>query len=42
MACLRQGKTESATMPLDESAVIAETMDQVRALIGLKYPMEAE
>jgi predicted dehydrogenase len=41
MACLRHGATESATMPLDESAAIAETMDQVRALIGVQYPMEA-
>jgi dihydrodiol dehydrogenase / D-xylose 1-dehydrogenase (NADP) len=40
MACLREGKTESATMPLDESLSIAETMDKVRALIGLRYPME--
>jgi hypothetical protein len=41
MECLRQGKTESATMPLDESVSIAETLDQVRAQIGVKYPMEA-
>jgi predicted dehydrogenase len=41
MACLREGKTESATMPLDESISIAETMDQVRAQIGLAYPPEA-
>jgi predicted dehydrogenase len=40
MACLRQGKTESAVMPLDESVAIAETMDRVRALIGVQYPME--
>jgi hypothetical protein len=40
MQCIRQGKTESTVMPLDESVAIAETMDQVRALIGLKYPME--
>jgi len=40
ISCLRQGKAESATMPLDESVAIAETMDQVRALIGVKYPME--
>ena len=40
MECLRQGKTESATMPLDESVAIAETLDQIRAQIGVKYPME--
>ncbi len=41
MACLRQGKTESETMPLDESISIAETMDKVRTQIGLGYPAEA-
>jgi predicted dehydrogenase len=41
MACLRKGRTESATMPLDESIAIAETMDRVRAEIGLTYPPEA-
>ena len=40
MACLRAGQKESATMPLDESIAIAETMDEVRRQIGLKYPME--
>jgi predicted dehydrogenase len=40
MACLRQGKVESETMPLDESVSIAETLDRVRTLIGVKYPME--
>jgi predicted dehydrogenase len=40
MACLRAGKTESAVMPLDESIAIAETLDRVRALIGVRYPME--
>jgi predicted dehydrogenase len=41
MACLRQGKTESETMPLDESISIAETMDNVRMQIGLQYPADA-
>jgi predicted dehydrogenase len=41
MACLRAGQTESATMPLDESIGIAETLDRVRATIGVQYPMEA-
>lgn len=40
MACLRAGKVESPLMPLDESIAIARTMDQVRAMIGLTYPME--
>jgi predicted dehydrogenase len=41
MACLLEGVTESATMSLDESIAIAETMDQVREQIGLTYPPEA-
>ena len=38
--CLAEGKAESDVMPLDESIEIMETMDQVRAQWGLKYPME--
>jgi predicted dehydrogenase len=41
MACLQAGKTESPLMPLDESLAIAGTMDRVRRLIGVRYPMEA-
>lgn len=41
MACLRAGQTESACMPLSESITVAGTMDRVRRLIGLTYPMEA-
>jgi predicted dehydrogenase len=40
MACLRQGKLESAAMPLDESLAIMHTLDQLRRQIGLHYPME--
>jgi len=40
ISCTRAGKTESPSMPLDESIAIARTMEQVRALIGLTYPME--
>ncbi len=40
MRCLREGKLESDVMPLDESLSIAETMDQMRAQWGLRYPME--
>ena len=40
MACLRQGKLESAAMPLDESLAIMHTLDQLRKQIGLHYPME--
>ena len=38
--CLAAGKTESDVMPLDESISIMETMDELRAQWGLKYPME--
>ena len=40
VACLRGGRTESVDMPLDETLAIAETMDEVRRQIGLKYPFE--
>jgi len=39
-ACLAAGKTESDLMSLDETVTIMETMDQLRAQWGLKYPME--
>ena len=38
--CLRAGKTESDIMPLGESLRVMKTMDRLRALWGLKYPME--
>ena len=38
--CLREGKLESPTMPLDESLSILRIMDEVRRIAGLKYPME--
>jgi predicted dehydrogenase len=40
MVCLREGRLESDIMPLDESLSIMETMDQIRAQWGLRYPME--
>jgi predicted dehydrogenase len=40
MDCLRSGKLESDVMPLDETLSIVQTMDQIRAQWGLKYPME--
>ena len=39
-ACVRAGKHESATMPLDESLTIIRTMDTIRAGWGLKYPSD--
>ena len=40
MNCLRDGKTESDVLPLDETLSIMQTMDQIRAQWGLRYPME--
>ncbi len=40
MRCLREGKRESDTMPLDETLSVMETLDRIRAQWGLKYPME--
>ena len=38
--CLRAGKIESDVLPLDESLEIMQTMDELRAQWGLKYPTE--
>ena len=40
MACLRQGRTESPTMPLDESLTIMRTLDELRRQAGLRFPEE--
>jgi predicted dehydrogenase len=40
MSCLREGRTESSLIPLDESLRISRILDQVRAQIGLVYPTE--
>jgi hypothetical protein len=40
MDCLRAGHTESEVMPLDESLVIAEIMDEIRRQWGFLYPQE--
>jgi predicted dehydrogenase len=40
MNCLREGKTESAVMPLDETLNIMRTMDRIRTQWDLRYPME--
>jgi hypothetical protein len=39
-AALREGRIESAVMPLDETLSIMRTMDAVRAQIGLAFPDE--
>ncbi len=38
--CVRLGLTESPILPLDETVAIVDTMDQLRALWGVRYPME--
>ena len=38
--CLRAGKLESDIMPLDETLSLMQTMDDIRAQWGMKYPME--
>jgi predicted dehydrogenase len=40
MDCLRQGRLESALMPLEETLSIMETLDAARAPWGLRYPGE--
>ncbi len=39
--CIRAGMTESPIYPLDETIDIMETLDRIRALWGLRYPMES-
>ena len=41
MACLRDGKIESAVMPLDESLAIMQTLDAIRRPWGLRYPADS-
>ena len=40
MRCLREGRTESEIMPLDESLAIMRTLDAIREQWGLRYPGE--
>ena len=42
MQCLREGKTESAMMPLDESLAIMKVMDALRRQWGIVFPGEAQ
>ncbi len=39
-ACLRDGRTESTVMPLDETLEIMRTLDTLRAQWNMKYPGE--
>jgi predicted dehydrogenase len=38
--CIREGLQESPILPLSETIAIMETMDSLRALWGVRYPME--
>ncbi|HEU4910681.1 MAG TPA: Gfo/Idh/MocA family oxidoreductase [Actinomycetes bacterium] len=38
--CVREGRTESDVMPLDETVTIMATLDEIRRQIGLVYPGE--
>ena len=41
MDCLREGRTESPRMPLNESRALLQTMDALRDDWGVTYPQEA-
>ena len=38
--CVAAGEIESPLMPLDESIAIMDTLDKVRAQMGLEFPGE--
>lgn len=40
MNCLREGKTESSVMPLEETLAIMTTLDTIRKQWGLRYPAD--
>ena len=40
MQCIRNGKSESAIMPLNETLTIIKTMDALREQWGLRYPAD--
>lgn len=40
MNAVREGRLESEIMPLDESLAIVETLDEIRAQWGLRYPAD--
>jgi len=41
MAAVRQGRLESALMPLAETVAVLHTMDAARAALGLRFPQES-
>jgi dihydrodiol dehydrogenase / D-xylose 1-dehydrogenase (NADP) len=38
--CVRQGLKESSIMPLDETIAVAESLEEVRRQVGVRYPFE--
>lgn len=42
MRCLREGRTESPIIPLDDTLAVMRTLDTIRAQWGLKYPFEKQ
>lgn len=38
--CLREGRTESSLVPLDDTVAVLRTLDEVRAQIGVRYPAD--
>jgi len=42
MQCLRNGRLESATMPLNETLSVLQTLDAIRARLGIRYPSESQ
>lgn len=42
MRCLGSGQKESSIVPLDETVSVLETMDEIRAVWGLRYPGEED
>jgi len=41
MRCLREGRTESDVISLDDTIAVMETLDRARAELSLRYPGEA-
>ncbi|MBX6723428.1 MAG: Gfo/Idh/MocA family oxidoreductase [Dactylosporangium sp.] len=39
--CVADGRTESVTLPLDDSIAVLEVIDQARRVLGVRYPGES-
>jgi predicted dehydrogenase len=40
--CLREGRTESEHIPLDDTVAILEVLDEVRRQLGVRYPADGQ